>query len=236
MEENLQESEVETLDWQETAETTETPEPKLYTEEEVESIRKKMQSDSDKWVQPLIKKTKVYDIVLDEIGKVADRNERLVELYNENEEAAKIILDKYYSWMDIEDFKESIQYQEDLTDPKVFERKVSTETQKRLDKKTIEKSKSDFIEKLQMTEDEAKDFEDEFSLRTSLKGFKIEDLDTHLEKAYRSISNQDNQKELKTQEVIAKAMVTWEWKWWSGWMKTQSNEVVDFLQRMWIVQ
>lgn len=60
-----------------------------------------------------------------------------------------------------------------------------------------------------MSEKEKKDFEEAFEERRQLKSFKIDDLEKQLTKAYREISdNTEVLKNLKTQEVIGKAMAT----------------------------
>lgn len=81
-----------------TEETTEptSVEAKVYTQEEIDAITKKMQSDSEKGVQKLIKEKKTFERAMDELGKVAEDNTYLVELYESNPDVAKLILDKYY--------------------------------------------------------------------------------------------------------------------------------------------
>lgn len=212
---------------------TKVQEAKLYTEEEVEAIKKKMESDSEKWVQPILKKNKAYEWVLDAIGKVAEDKNYLIECYETNPETAQIILDKYYGGQTIDEFKKSIGYEIDYNDPAVREKQIELDVQKRLDSKLIEKSKSDFIEKLKMTPEEKKDFEEAFEERRQLKSFSTNDIEKHLEKAYREISDWENLKALKAQEAIAKSMATGEWKGGGGETQKKSglqNEISDFLK------
>ena len=72
-------------------------ETKVYTQEEVDAITKKMQSDSEKGVQKLISKQKAYESVLEAVGKVSENQAYLVECYESNPEVAQIILEKYYN-------------------------------------------------------------------------------------------------------------------------------------------
>ena len=72
-----------------------TPEAKSYTEEEVEEIKKKMQSDSDKWVQKILKETRLAQTALDEIAKVAQNNEHLVDIFETKPEVAPTLPPQY---------------------------------------------------------------------------------------------------------------------------------------------
>ena len=212
-------------------ESEEQEQPKTFTLEEVEEMKKKMQSDSEKGVQKLISEKKDYDTALSELSKIAEDKTYLVDLFMSNEKVAKIILEKFYEWITIDQFKESIGYEEDLTNPRVRERLINLEAQKRVNQKTIADKKAAFIEKLKMSEDEQKDFEDAFAERMQLRTFNINDIDIHLEKAYREIINEDSLKQIKTQETIGKTMATWEWKSWGSDTKkdTLNSEISDFL-------
>ena len=176
-------------------------------------MKKKMESDSEKWVQKIISEKKVYEKLLNEVWKVADTPSYLVEIHHEDPASAKIILDQYYEWKDIDAYKESIEYKEDVQDPKVIKRMVESEAKKLADQKLIEDKKANFIKKLKMSDEEKKWFEESFSERIQLKSFKISNLEKHFEKAYRDVSdNTEALKEFKKQEAIANAIATWNWK------------------------
>lgn len=107
--------------------------------------------------------------------------------------------------MDIDAFKKSINYTDDYTDPETIKKLVSKEAQLRADERYIDEKKKDFIEKLKMTPEEIKDFENAFAERRELKSFSIENLNKYLEKSYQDISsNLDNLKELKNKEILGK--------------------------------
>jgi len=97
-EEKIEEGEAETPNSEEVADVSEVTETeaKVYTAEEVEAIKKKMQSDSEKGVQKLLKQTKAYEHVLEVVGKVSEDQKYLVEEWEKDPEVAQIILDKYY--------------------------------------------------------------------------------------------------------------------------------------------
>ena len=214
-----------------------------YTAEEVSDLRKQMQADSEKWVQKIISEKKTYQQVLKEVWKVADDKSYLVELHHENPEVAKIILETYYEWQDIEAFKTSIEYQEDSTDPVVIARMVKSEAKKLANQELINDKKQEFITKLKMSDEEKKEFDEAFSERLQLKSFSVSNLSKHFEKAYRDVNdNTESLKEMKKQEAIAHAMATWDNK---GWKQTTTQKETNlqknsdynknFLKDRWIL-
>ena len=208
-----------------------------YTAEEVEALKKEMEANYERWIQKKFKDQKVYDTVLDEIWKVAEDKTRLIELSDSSPEVAKIILDKYYDWMDIDAFKKSINYTDDYTDPETIKKLVSKEAQLRADERYIDEKKKDFIEKLKMTPEEIKDFENAFAERRELKSFSIENLNKYLEKSYQDISsNLDNLKELKNKEILGKNTALGSGKNWNDvkWKDTHMEEAEEFLKKFWI--
>lgn len=219
--------EEEILNWEDT---------KTYTLEEVEAIKKKMQSDSEKWVQKVISEKKLYETAFKESKKIVDNPSYLVDLYDDKPEVAQAILDNFYDWQSIDKYKQSIDYQEDLSDPVKVDKLVDKRVQKLEESRLIEKSKKDFISKLKMTPEETEQFEEAFEERKQLKSFSIDNLEKNLEKAFREISDNPEQiKAMKDQETIAKTIATWEGKGWDNWGKKQNNDIVDFLISRWIV-
>ena len=71
-------------------------EPKTYTQEEVEAMRKKLQSDSEKGVQKVINERKLFEKAYKELPKIASDDTRLVELYEEDPELANQILRDHF--------------------------------------------------------------------------------------------------------------------------------------------
>ena len=185
--------------------------PKTYTQEEVEEMRKKLQSDSEKWVQKVIAEKKLYERAFKESGNIAQDDSRLVEIFNEDPKLAQVILDEYFNGQSIDEYKESIGYQEDLTDPKVYEARLKADTEKAVAKKQLESEKKSFIAKLKMSDEEKEAFESQLEELTSLKSFKLENIEKTMEKAYRLIANEEDTKKLNTQKVIAETMATTKW-------------------------
>ena len=143
------------------------------------------------------------------VGKVSENQAYLVECYENNPEVAQIILEKYYNGQSIEDFKKSIGYEIDYNDPATRKRYFELEAQKMAEEKLVDNSTEAFIEKLQMADKEKKDFLEALEERKQLKSFKANDIEKHLEKAYREISdNVEVLKTLKAQEAIAKTLAT----------------------------
>jgi hypothetical protein len=69
---------------------------------------KKTWFDKDPGAQNLVKKAKAYDEAFNSLSEVSDKPEKLIALHEENPDAAKIILAKYYDGKDIEAFKRDV--------------------------------------------------------------------------------------------------------------------------------
>lgn len=208
---------------------------KVFTLGEVEAMKKEMQSNSDKWVQKIISEKKVYEKAFEEMSKIADNSERLVELYEEDPTTAEIILKKYFGDESIEDYKERIWYTEDYADPKVMNAKIKKEAEKIALNNLVETQKQNFIDKLKMTDEEKKGFEEAFEDLKQLKSFNTKDLTKQFEKAYRlSTDNEEALSKLRTQETIAKTMWTWEWKgtvWQAPKKNTLDSQIEAFKKK-----
>ena len=210
---------------------------KVFTAKEVEEMKKKLQSDSEKGVQKLIKEKKDWEnklkAILHAVAEVSKDKKNLIDIYDNDPEVAKVLLDQYYDWISIEAYKSSIGYKEDLSDPKVAQRKILEEAKKISDKQLVQRSKEEFIKKLEMTSEEQTLFEEAFSERMELKNFNVSDIDRHLEKAYKEISEDVDTKKLKSQETIARSMATWDWKGGNEWPKKTwlQEEISSFLKK-----
>lgn len=221
MEETTQ---VEAIDEQQVPALAEEEGKKVYTQEEVDEIRKKLQSDTDKGVQKLIKEKKDAEKLWEAIGKVGQNESYLVEVYENSPEIAKLILDKYYEWKTIDAFKADIGYSIDYNDPATRQKYFEIEARRMAEKSLINASKSSFIAKLNMSDVEKEAFEEAFSERMQLKSFNTSDIEKHLEKAYREISdNTEETKKLKTETFIAKTLATSQVDAWGVTTKKSSG-------------
>lgn len=234
MEDNLQNGEEENLNSEWTATWEETQEAKkVFTLEEVEAMKKEMMGNSEKWVQKVISEKKTFEKALKESWKVWANPSHLIDLYEEDPKVAQIILDEFFNWKTIEEYKEDIEYEEDYADPKVLQTKIKKEAEKIAQNNLIESQKQAFIEKLKMTDEERGSFEEAFWELKQLKSFNIKDLTKQFEKAYRlSNDNEEALRKLNNQWVIAQTMATWEWKWadW-GKPKKESNPFDAIFQK-----
>lgn len=204
-----------------------------YSAEEV----KEMQSNSEKGVQKLITEKKANERAMKSINKIVEDKGYLIELYETDEEAAKIILTDIYDGQSIEDFKTAIEFKEDMSDPKVIERLVEKKAKEHASISKIANSKLEFIEKFKLEWDELKEFEEAFEERMELKSFSANNVDNHLEKALREISDDKLSDRLKSQKEIAKTMATWEWA--TGWTVKKDNSIQkqsnDFLKKFGVI-
>ena len=185
--------------------TEETPEEKLYTEEEVKKLRR----EYEEWIVSLKNKASFSEKAYIEVWNIASNPERLVEILDEDPKLWNKILKDYFNWQTPEEYKESIGYQEDFTDPKKIEAMIKKQAQELARQEKLEGEKTSFIEKLEMSDDEKTAFEEQLSELMQLKSFKAEDMTKVMEKAYRISVNEDGtQKKLKNAEVMAKSMAT----------------------------
>jgi hypothetical protein len=185
-----------------------TTETKVYTQAEIDDIRKKMQADSERGVQKLIKEKKIFEKAMDELSKIAEDNEHLLSLHDSNPDVAQLILDKYYDGQSIDEYKNSIGYKEDITNPDVAKRLIESKVRQEVENRTIFEKKNAFVSKLKMSVDEQAQFDEVFSELRQMKGFNLDNLEKTMEKAYRLIDSETDVKSIKQNEAIANAMAT----------------------------
>lgn len=222
--ENLNSEDVSQDNWEE--------EKTTFTREEVEAMKKEMMSNSEKGVQKIISEKKAYERALEESGNIADDPTRLVELYESDPKTAKIILDKFFNWKSIEEYKEDIDYEEDYSDPSIVQKKIQREAEKLAFNKEFEAEKKKFISKLEMSDEEKENFEEALEELKGLKSFKDKELVKVFEKAYKIWNdNEETLMKLKNKEVIAKTIATDESKSnWSSKAK-EKNEFAEFFAK-----
>lgn len=180
-----------------------------FTAEELEAKTQealnKYKSDQEHWVQKLVAEKKLAEQVLDAVGKVAENAESLISIYDESPEVAQKLLDKYYGGKSIEEYKQSIWFQEE---PAVMNDKLITEKARAIvNESKIKDTKKAFIEKLGLQWDELQAFEQEFAERIERKSFSVDKLDEDLTKAYKLATgySEDQIKERNRANAIASA-------------------------------
>lgn len=224
----------ENLNQEQEIEDDENQEPKTYTREEVEEMRKKLQSDSEKWVQKVIKERKLFERAYKELPKISQDDARLVEIYEEDPELAQRILEDHFDGVSIEEYKESIDYKEDYSDPAKMEAKIKREAEKIARNKEVESEKKAFISKLQMTDEEKEVFESELSDLLTLKKYQTQDITKVMERAYKLSADEESIKKLKNAEVIARTQSSTKWgsaKWEGNKDAQVKKEIADFKKK-----
>jgi hypothetical protein len=184
-----------------------------FTLEEVEEMKRKMQSDSEKGVQKLLKEKKDIEQFSENLRlatkKVAEDPKYLIDLHDSDPKLAKILLDDYNDGQTIEQYMDSIGYEPDYNDPKVIEKKISQEAEKRVVDKKISEEKAKFIDELKMTDSEKEAFEETFEELKNMKSFNPDNVRKAMEKAYRMSNENDEQiSKLKKDEAIAQTLAT----------------------------
>lgn len=180
-----------------------------FTAEELEAKTQealnKYKSDQEHWVQKLVAEKKLAEQVLDAVAQVAENAESLVSIYDESPEVAQKLLDRYYGGKSIEEYKQSIWFQEE---PSVMNDKLITEKARAIvNESKIKDTKKAFIEKLGLEWDELQAFEQEFAERLEMKSFSVDKLDEALTKAYKLATGFDENKikEIQRAKSIASA-------------------------------
>lgn len=206
-----------------------------FTAEELEAKTQealnKYKSDQEQWVQKLVAEKKLAEQVLDAVWKVAENAESLVSIYDESPEVAQKLLDKYYGGKSIEEYKQSIWFQEE---PAVMNDKLITEKARAIVNETkIKDTKKAFIEKLGLQWDDLQAFEQEFAERLEMKSFSVDKLDEALTKAYKLATGFDENKikEIQRAKSIASAgSLAWNDKVAESDKSRIKNEVKEFMK------
>lgn len=188
-----------------------------FTLAEVEAMKKKWQSDTEKGVQKVIAEKTTLEKALEEVGKISDDPKRLVVLHETEPELAKMILKKYYNGQTIDQYMDEQGIELDLSDPEIVKKRVTLEAQKIADERVISEKKDEFIEQLKMSDEEKAQFEEAFEERRNLKSFNPKDVRKHLEKAYREVNESFDPSTLKNAENIANVLWNASWRWTSNW-------------------
>lgn len=188
-------------------------------EEEFETYRR----NSEKWVQKLIQEkkereaeAKLFKDVITESKRVAQDENYLIDLYYEKPEIAKEILENYYYWQTIDEFKAERWIVDDS--PKAIDMLANRKAKDIVNNEKISNSIELFIKEFWYDEEKKKIFMEEFNDITEWKKLTPENVKLYLEKSH-IIINKDMFNELeqtKQKEKIAKQTSSWDWKsWWN---------------------
>jgi len=183
---------------------------KTFTAEELETAKQealnKYKSDQEQGIQKLINEKKFVESVLDAVGKVAQDQNSLISIAEENPEVANEILRKYYGGKTLDEYKESIWFEEspDVLNERLIERKAKSIVAQ----EKIKDAKKAFIEKTWLSGDELESFEAEFGERLQMKSFSVESLDDHLTKAYKLATGYSSEQVRKIKESKLVASVS----------------------------
>lgn len=205
---------------------------KTFTLEEVEAMKKEMNANNEKGVQKILNKNKKFERAFSELSKISDNEKRLVEIHDEDPELAKIILDQYFEWEDIEAYKSRIDYVEDYSDPKVMENKIRKEAERIATRNLVEEQKRKFIDKMKMEGEELENFENSFDELKGLKSFNPKkNLVKQFEKAYKlSTDDDESLSKLKSAEYLGRTMDAGS-KRWANSKSEAENPFNDFFEK-----
>lgn len=192
---------------------------KTYTEEDF----KKLQSDSEKWVQKLLKQikdwegqTSFYQSVIKESKKVGQDEKYLAELMITKPNVAKEILKEYYDWMSYDEFKSEYWIKDSEINVDVLS---ELKAEKLYNNRMCNFLKEQYIAKSNLSESEKQLFNDNFNDIVEWKSIKPENIDKYLDISYTYLKKESNKQDKVEDkiELIAKQMANW---WSSSWTTT----------------
>ena len=206
-----------------------------FTAEELEAAKQealnKYKSDQEKWIQKIIEEKKFAEKVLDAVWLVAQDQNNLIEIYDENPDVAEEILNKYYGWKSIDEYKESIGFQE--SEIVLTEKMIEEKAKSIVEAEKIKDTKKAFIEKTGLKGEELEAFESEFEERMQLKSFSIDNLDDNLTKAYKLATgySEEQIKDIQKSKMVASvSSVSWTSKQKDSETSRIHKEVNDLLE------
>lgn len=160
---------------------------------------KKYQGDVERWIQKVLNKFKetevekqVYQKAFDSIDLIAKDQTQLLTLAEKDPEVAKVILDRYYDWISIEEFEEKLTWTR--RENKIDVNKIVEETENRVTKKILaEASNKKFnkiVEKLWLDWDDLDRFKDSYKDLTQGKNVSVDDVNRYVKLAHIDVFGQ----------------------------------------------
>lgn len=220
---------------EEEKEEEEDPTPEWYVSEEE---YRKLQSASTKWTQKLIHRNKALNRAFEVLWDVADDQEKLIELYENEKQVAEVILEKYYWWVSIQEFAKDVLWKEYTPDWAEDEPQSEEQIRKKVMEEIQEKEVQDYVWKLfakaKLTKWEAQKVLDEFNDLSEWKKLTKEKAKKYFQISYDIVRKSPRKDDPKTK--IAKKTASWSWG--KGWGSSNApkdpyvQDAVDFLKEM----
>lgn len=106
--------------------------------------------------------------------------------------------------MSIDQFKDSIGFEEDITDPVVAQKMIERKANEKFEQHLINTETTAFIAKLNMSPEKKEEFMEALDERRGLKTFSSKTIQDHLLKAWKEVSNLDEEaKKLEKDKKVA---------------------------------
>jgi len=193
-------------------------------EQEFEEFKK----NTNKGVEKMGRQKNIYEKALDNVVAVAQNPAKLVEIYESEPEVAQKMLDKFYEWITLEEYKE--QYAPDTkVAPGAIDANaiIKMAEQKALEKvyqNEIWKSYKSFIKSAWLKESELDNFEKVYNDLTDGKALTPEKVEEYMTIAYRYVApTWTSQATIEAAKAISTGNSSW-----GGWSKASStNSKVD---------
>jgi len=182
---------------------------------------KDLKSNSDRWVQKVLEEKKLAERSLKAISEIDWKNDKFVELYEEDPKLWNYLLENVFEGASIDDFREWGEWAK--TQPKI---NTKDDFEKYYQQKQVEEK----IEKIssKLTAEAKEKFTEEFNDISNGKELNTKNVDKYIKIALR-----ESQPDLRNEENMAKLYAI-------GWSKSKSvdnskkwdSATSDFLQQM----
>lgn len=177
--------------------------------QEKEEYAKKLESAQESWLQKLIDESKYNNLLRDEKNKLNKDKDYMIELAEKDEVLAQAVLDEYFPWMTIEEALKQVSPDAVVAKKTIKpERSVEDQIEEGIAKREIAKQKKDYLDKLNLSEDEKQLFEQEFADLTEWKKLSEANITKYLRFAFKEAVPQ--REDLKKIEKDAYEMSMWQ--------------------------
>jgi len=203
---------------------------------------RKLQKASTKGTQKLIQVNKAYKYAMENLSQVADDPKKLLDIYKNNPDSAQVILDHYYEWISIAEFKKNvlkISQQDWLTEDDIermydkIEAKKNAQKNQKIVNSKVEKMLSEIDPKV------AKSVKREYDEIVEWKDVSPDKVQKYFKLAYYEVVGEKLSDDISTKYIKNSSPGKWSsWKWSTFKDRESSaiNESLWFLEEMWVLK
>lgn len=127
---------------------------------------KQLQRAASIWVQKVLNKNKILDQAFSALATVAEDPESLITIHEDNPEVSKVILDKYYDGISIEEYAEQWlgkEYKPNKPQEKIDPDAIRKEEREKIQQEQVEEHVNKLFEKTNLSKEEKKKVKEEYN-------------------------------------------------------------------------